>query len=45
MEKMTTILEKVKTKVDLKTILTLVNAIMGVLRGLIEAKQSEETTI
>ena len=42
MEKMTTILEKVKSKVDLKTILTLVNAIMGVLRGLIEAKQSEE---
>lgn len=41
MDKLSLIFEKIKGKVDIKMILTLVNALMGVLRGLIEAKQGE----
>ena len=43
MDKLSLKLDKVSTKVDLKMILTLVNAIMGVLRSLIEAKQGDTT--
>ena len=43
MDKLSTVFEKVKTKVDLKLILSLVNALMGIMRSLIQAKQSEET--
>ena len=41
MDKFSLILEKVKGKVDIKMILTLVDALMGLLRSLIEAKQGD----
>ena len=44
MDKFSLILEKVKGKVDIKMILTLVDALMGLLRSLIEAKQSDTGT-
>ncbi len=43
MDKLLLKLEKVNTKVDLKLILSFVNALMGILRGLIEAKQGDTT--
>lgn len=43
MDKLSFKLDKINTKVDLKLILSLVNAIMGILRGLIEAKQGDTT--
>ena len=41
MDKLSLKFEKIKGKVDIKMILTLVNALMGVLRSLIEAKQGD----
>lgn len=43
MNKFSLKLDKINSKVDLKLILSLVNAIMGILRGLIEAKQGDTT--
>lgn len=43
-DKLSLKLDKVNTKVDLKMILSLVNALMGILRSLIEAKQGSATT-
>ncbi len=43
MNKGSSILDKISGKVDLKMILTLLNAIMGVLRSLIKAKQGDTT--
>ena len=37
-------LDNVKSKVDLKLILSLVNFVMGLIRDLIKAKQGESTT-
>ena len=45
MDKLTAKLDKIKVKVDLKLILTLVDALMGILRGLIEAKQGDTSAI
>jgi len=43
MDKLALKLDKINTKIDLKLILSLINAIMGILRNLIEAKQGDTT--
>ncbi len=45
MDKLSLKLEKVKGKVDIKMILTLLNAVMGVIRTLLAAKQEEGSAI
>lgn len=41
MDKLSLKLEKINTKIDLKLILSFVNTVLGILRGLIEAKQGD----
>ena len=44
MEKFSLTLDKIKSKVDFKMILSLIDMVMGVLRMLIQAKQGEAAT-
>ncbi len=43
MNRFSLIMDKISSKVDLKMILSLLNAIMGVLRNLIKARQGDTT--
>ncbi len=44
MDKFSLKLDKIKSKVDFKMILSLINMVMGILRTLIQAKQGDTTT-